>query len=560
MRRLLLTVVCLLAFAGVAVAEPPATITEVTEDSLKVGGLDCGTPYEIRVREFRSGAWRDSRTYTATTAACAAPPTAGFDWSPADPADPPVAVDFTFTGTCQATPCSYSWDHAGAVFATTRDASFTYQAAGTKTVTVTVTDAQNRSATITRSFQVAASPPPPPPAKCGNGLDDDGDQLVDLNDPGCTSSSDDDESNVVEPPPPTGGCDSTVSTAAQVDSAARSVANEGKVVCVADGNYGNFDLFNFNHPVKVTLRALNPHQAVVGSIKLNNVHGLRWENFRHTGTVHNSQGIARRIEVVGGDIGGTASTAFLMSDNAHDWLVERNRIHDITFNGSFGSGYGMYAYGGVPKTGLKVRYNTFERTQVDAMELGNIDTFEIVGNDVHHINWTGDPGSDPHADALMIWADSRNGLIKDNRFTDGNGVLLSRVYDTRIENNLIANIENWCFQNGYAERQTIVRNTVYDCGSDYSGGGMGGGYGMTLDQASATGNVLQRNLLTSVGWSSNAIASSDHNLITNGSRPGSTDLQFTPVFADTVDWQATNEPAGYEDVGYRPAPAGHLAP
>lgn len=37
----------------------------------------------------------------------------------------------------------------------------------------------------------------PPPAQCADGQDNDGDGLVDLNDPGCSSSSDTDETNVV---------------------------------------------------------------------------------------------------------------------------------------------------------------------------------------------------------------------------------------------------------------------------------------------------------------------------------------------------------------------------
>ena len=42
---------------------------------------------------------------------------------------------------------------------------------------------------------------PPPPA-CSNGRDDDGDGLVDLKDPGCSSPQDDDERNSAPPPPP----------------------------------------------------------------------------------------------------------------------------------------------------------------------------------------------------------------------------------------------------------------------------------------------------------------------------------------------------------------------
>jgi hypothetical protein len=59
-------------------------------------------------------------------------------------------------------------------------------------------------------FEVAngSTPPPPPPPgpapACSNGLDDDGDGLIDLGDPGCTGASDGDESNVVSPPPPAG--------------------------------------------------------------------------------------------------------------------------------------------------------------------------------------------------------------------------------------------------------------------------------------------------------------------------------------------------------------------
>jgi subtilisin family serine protease len=46
------------------------------------------------------------------------------------------------------------------------------------------------------------SPPAPPPAACSNGLDDDGDGLVDFPaDPGCSGASDTDEFNAPAPPP-----------------------------------------------------------------------------------------------------------------------------------------------------------------------------------------------------------------------------------------------------------------------------------------------------------------------------------------------------------------------
>ena len=48
--------------------------------------------------------------------------------------------------------------------------------------------------------------PPPAPAACNDGLDNDGDGLFDLNDPGCTDANDNDEFNVVTPPPAPMAC------------------------------------------------------------------------------------------------------------------------------------------------------------------------------------------------------------------------------------------------------------------------------------------------------------------------------------------------------------------
>lgn len=50
---------------------------------------------------------------------------------------------------------------------------------------------------------LAAPPPPPPPPACSDGIDNDGDGLIDYPaDPGCSSASDTDETDVAPPPPP----------------------------------------------------------------------------------------------------------------------------------------------------------------------------------------------------------------------------------------------------------------------------------------------------------------------------------------------------------------------
>jgi hypothetical protein len=107
-----------------------------------------------------------------------------------------------------------------------------------------------------------------------------------------------------------------------------------------------------------------------------------------------------------------------------------------------------------------------------------------------------------------------------------------------------------------------VRNTIYDCGSAWNGGGFGGSYGLLTRGPATAGasNTLQRNLLTSLDiGTASQFALSEYNLIQNGPRPGGSDRAFTPQFADLIDYRPTNLPAGYETVGYRYAPAGHTA-
>jgi hypothetical protein len=160
-------------FTAVALAYPPATITDVKPGSVTLGGLDCGTQYQIQLAERNASntAWESSTTQTVTTAACpAGPPVADFSVSP-DPAVRNKATTFTSTGTCPAGPCTYRWLHGDASstdqIGTGPTASFTYTGSpGQRTVTLEVTDSQNREAVLTRSFQLVetSSTPAPTPS------------------------------------------------------------------------------------------------------------------------------------------------------------------------------------------------------------------------------------------------------------------------------------------------------------------------------------------------------------------------------------------------------------
>jgi len=192
MRRFVIPAVAftLLAAAG-AIAYPPATLTQ-TDSEITVGGLDCGTQYEIRVREWRSGAWRDTNTYYPTTTACPTPtptpsatptatpvpaPVANFSINP-NPAVRTQTTTFTSTGTCDADPCEYHWFHGDAnsteeidtlAVQPNLDATFVYVGpVGTRQITLKVTDSLDRTSSKTITFDlvepsVVPTPTPTPP-------------------------------------------------------------------------------------------------------------------------------------------------------------------------------------------------------------------------------------------------------------------------------------------------------------------------------------------------------------------------------------------------------------
>lgn len=72
MRFLIIIAILMLGVTAYAAAYPPATITSDTDD-ITVGNLDCGTTYEIRVRERNNGVFTNSNTYQKATLPCPTP-------------------------------------------------------------------------------------------------------------------------------------------------------------------------------------------------------------------------------------------------------------------------------------------------------------------------------------------------------------------------------------------------------------------------------------------------------------------------------------------------------
>lgn len=61
----------------------------------------------------------------------------------------------------------------------------------------------DRTIVVLNTLLAVVPPPPPTTTQCSDGIDNDGDQLVDMNDPGCDNAADNDETDtIVIPPPP----------------------------------------------------------------------------------------------------------------------------------------------------------------------------------------------------------------------------------------------------------------------------------------------------------------------------------------------------------------------
>ena len=365
------------------------------------------------------------------------------------------------------------------------------------------------------------------------------------------------------------GCDVEVNTKTALTSAVQSTANSGKTICVDPGSYGTSQLvWTVDQPAMTRVLA-NPADGSVsipGSV-FRGASNLTIEGFNVT-TGSSVEQNASHIKLLNNRFHDMSDDVLDFHEGNSDIWFVGNLVQNIRYTGGAFTGYGLQTFGG-PTNGLHVNYNTLDMggNSGDAMQLGDVHDFEIIGNVIKNVTWNGAGGSDPHADAIMLWAGASRGLVKDNRITDSNDTLWSgSTTDVRMENNLIVRMKGLCHDGGTTGtsnaglvRYSWVRNTIYDCGSFWNGGGPGGGYGL-LSDGPASGNTMDRNLFTSVDVdTSGQFVSSDHNLIKNGSRPSSTDKAFSPTFADTVDYRPTNLPAGYEDVGYRSAPAGYQA-
>jgi hypothetical protein len=361
-------------------------------------------------------------------------------------------------------------------------------------------------------------------------------------------------------------CTVKVASRGRLLQAAANARNTGAVICVRAGSYGHITFRGRNRRLVSVIAAPHEHPAL-GQVDLENVSNLRIQGFdMPTGGFDTDQTRAHDVQIVANTIHDCFCQALRLWPGDSDILFRGNYVHNIHYNGDWQTGWGVKADGG---TGVRILYNTFSNLQNDAMEIGSASDWHIIGNIVTGVH--DDPHlASAHADVLMLWASDRRFTVRDNRFVDSTDVLVSgSTSDVTFQNNLIVHMVQLCVDGGPTGTSsagvvhyTWIHNTIYDCGSDYNGGGFGGSYGLNLAGPATAGasNTVKCNILASLGFDTHAeFAYENYNILAHWARgSGRHDRRIRPHFANRVNYQATNLPF---DAGYRLAPAGSpLAP
>lgn len=369
-------------------------------------------------------------------------------------------------------------------------------------------------------------------------------------------------------------CDSTVSTRNALSAALSSTASSGKTVCVNADITG--DRISVSTDFTTTARFVaQPADMTIEIVPLtiNGAHKLTIDGFDVPAggfDIANGEGsdditITRNYfhDYVGNGIqalGGTTHARLTITGNRFSCVS-----YPPAGDPAGPTGYGLY--GNSTVTDFTFSYNTIHGcgNSADGAEIGNIHGGVINNNVIDSIRWNG-VGADPHTDCLMIWAQSSDVELANNRIFDCTGVLNSPDgTDITWTNNLLVDLDggNACMDahpNGssglvFPLRHTYERNTIVDCAAT----------GILLDTGTGDrdGNVLDRNLLQGLYCPDlSTLETVDHNVFMSAnpcSLPGTNSYNFLPHYADTIDYLPLNLPPGYSDVGYRRVPAGYTA-
>lgn len=384
-------------------------------------------------------------------------------------------------------------------------------------------------------------------------------------------------------------CDQTVTTRAQLATALGNLAGtNGDTVCVTQDLSGSSISFStdFTQEVEVVAQPLDQTIASVG-ITCNGCSNVTIYGFEFTGGDQRLwvDGPATNLKFVRNYCHDQQETCVNLTNGASGTTglqVIANRIENWEAPNPLedGKGYGVRA--DTPQTNAKFNYNTIGPTDTgggdDGMEIGQCSTCEFVGNVIYEQLGRGHPLA--HPDAIMFWNGSDNITYRDNRLYDSHNTLLSPDTDNAIiDNNLIVRMNqgNRCVDNSkngtsgdvHPLNWTVTNNTIYDCDA--------GGWDQNIDADNARGgNVFNDNIVEGVSCEivdggptqeadlfGTGNADADGNVFVGGApvncMSSSTNTTWTASFSDTSghgSYVPVGLPSGYENAGYRDAPAG----
>jgi hypothetical protein len=159
-------------------------------------------------------------------------------------------------------------------------------------------------------------------------------------------------------PPPTepSGCDRTLSSASEAESALASAA-AGSVVCLANGSYGSLSLSASKPAPGVTLTAANPGAATIGGVSVSGS-GYTISRFVIDGGVSISRNVDRTVvdhnRILGGDHYGVFVCTAEPPDQCNDTVITGNvfagamdedQIRANVFHDGDGDGIGLLVEG-----------------------------------------------------------------------------------------------------------------------------------------------------------------------------------------------------------------------
>jgi type II secretory pathway pseudopilin PulG len=378
-------------------------------------------------------------------------------------------------------------------------------------------------------------------------------------------------------------CTQTISTLAAFNTALNTTGSSGKTICVTADINGSITT-----STAMTSEArfvAQPRDNTIEAPDLNFTAGAANITIDGFEFANNSQvtfvsGAISNIHYVRNYCHDQLATCVIAGNGAtvtNAWVVG-SRFYHITMDGNFPHGYATYD-NGATWNGLKWDYNDCVGTgggaptdSVDCFENnGAVNNSELVANDV-----SGFQNGTDHSDGFSILPS--NVLVKDNRLINVfENYFVPNGQDLTLQNNLIIGVSGvnppnvgvlsyGDTQNGHdiqPLRWTLTNNTVWGWSLDI---------GMTLDPQTTAGrgsNVLQKNIFGGMSCKA-GFTTGDHNA-SPGVEPctgfGATNqFGFTPTFTSTwftdgvnANYQVSNLPVGYEDVGYHPAPFGPSA-